>query len=259
MKRMRLLLLIFVSIVILFEACQSVVYADSASGREFFIKGNIDYRQGDYALAIENYKKVLGAGVVSGQVYYNLGNAYFKNNDLGNAMVNYLRARRYMPRDPDLKSNISHARSLIENRITAKKSNPVSGFISGLSSNFTLNEITYMCLFLGFLLAGIIIIIITTQRARVFLNYAAAVTVVLLLLACLMFYAGLKDNVLDKKAVVLQHGLEARFEPFENATVFFVLDAGQEIMPLDTSDGWTRIRRPDGRQGWVKSSGIEPL
>jgi len=160
MKRMRLLLLIFVSIVILFEACQSVVYADSASGREFFIKGNIDYRQGDYALAIENYKKVLGSGVVSGQVYYNLGNAYFKNNDLGNAMVNYLRARRYMPRDPDLKSNISHARSLIENRITAKKSNPVSGFVSGLSSNFTLNEITYMCLFLGFLLAGIIIIII---------------------------------------------------------------------------------------------------
>jgi tetratricopeptide (TPR) repeat protein len=233
--------------------------SDITPGREAFIKASIDYRQGNFEQAVSNYEQALESGLASGALYYNMGNAYFKNDNLGKAIVNYMRAKRFIPRDPDLRANIAYTRSLIKNNIMLKETHPLKRWFSGLSSNLTLDEATGILMSLYFLLAVIIMVFINIKRNKAYLFYVMTTVAMLLVFSCGIFYFSLRYNVLEKHAIVIAQGLEARFEPFENATVFFVLNQGQELVSLDKSNGWIRIRRPDGRQGWVKSDGIENI
>ena len=93
-----------------------------AAQEAFFDEGNRRYREGDYAGAVELYGRILESGVESGELHYNLGNAWFRLGELGPAILHYERARRIMPRDDDLGTNLELARSLTVDQVT-----PVSG------------------------------------------------------------------------------------------------------------------------------------
>ncbi|MEO6026684.1 MAG: BatD family protein, partial [Candidatus Binatia bacterium] len=88
--------------------------AGAAGGEEtaqtLFFQANTLYGDEHYPEAIAAYEKVLAAGIESGNLHFNLGNAYFKNGDVGHAILEYERARRTIPRDPDLHANLGYAR-----------------------------------------------------------------------------------------------------------------------------------------------------
>jgi len=69
------------------------------------------YDQGRYADAAVGFLALVEAGFANGELYYNLGNTYLKSDDLGRAILWYERARRWLPRDPDLAFNLEYARS----------------------------------------------------------------------------------------------------------------------------------------------------
>jgi hypothetical protein len=128
-----------------------------------------------------------------------------------------------------------------------------------LSTRLTLDAATYIVISLYYLSALAALVIIIKGRGRGYLIYLELLASVLLAVFCIVFYFTLKENYLDKRAVVVQEELEARFEPFDTATVHFLLDAGQEVAPIGCGNEWVRIKRPDGRQGWVKAAGIEKV
>ncbi|MDD5504325.1 MAG: BatD family protein [Candidatus Omnitrophica bacterium] len=233
--------------------------ADFTEERKLYVKSNVDYARGDYEKAVSGYKEILNKGLESGALYYNLGNAYFKNNDLGRAIANYLLALKLMPRDHDLMSNIEYARSLVKNNIRPPHRGPLMNQVFRLSSKLTLDAAAYIFIFLYYLFALAVLALVFKTRGKRFLICLVWASGVLLTIFSFVFYCNLKQNYLDKKAVVVNQGLEARFEPFDTATVYFLLDTGQEVSIVDHGQGWIRVKRPDGRQGWVKKDGIEKV
>jgi SH3-like domain-containing protein len=59
--------------------------------------------------------------------------------------------------------------------------------------------------------------------------------------------------------VVIARSSGAKFEPFDSATTFFTLNEGEVVSEVASREGWIKIKRIDGKQGWIKRSAVEFL
>ena len=62
-----------------------------------------------------------------------------------------------------------------------------------------------------------------------------------------------------KEAVVVTRYADCKFEPFIGATNFFTLTEGETVEVADSDKEWVKVKRFDGKQGWIKRSDIEFL
>ena len=224
--------------------------------KALFQEANIYYEGGDYGKAIEVYEKILKEGHESGPLYYNLGDAYFKSDKLGMAILNYERAKKLMPRDPDLNANYRFAAS----RIKDNRRIPSSSIwnwtpLKTYEGSFTADELLLFAvaayLIMVIILAGFVIrpdmkngIIIATSVMAVI----AVINVVVL-----------HHKVGTARAVTVASEADALFGPFDSGTKFFTLQEGMVCSILQSKDDWCKIRREDGKTGWVKKSAVEKI
>ena len=106
-----------------------------------FLTSNKFYKEGRYAEAAKGYKDILNQGIESGNLYYNLGNSYFKLGNLGSAILNYVRAKRLIPRDSDLRLNLNLAVSKISRYASPKYQSWPKRFLN-LFNDFTIDELS---------------------------------------------------------------------------------------------------------------------
>lgn len=229
--------------------------SDPADPAYFFYKGNTLYEEGKYDEAVQEYMRLLDRGLESGNLYYNIGNCYFKKGQLGKAILNYERAMRLIPRDSDLKSNYAFAVSRIQFDVASKPSwfERVMGFFDFLP----LDEITLTesCTYLLLVLFLILSLFIGGLR-RYTLSVTFCLLTVMILLAFPLYS---RTALLDTEAVVIAGNPEARYEPLEKASTHFLLYEGMKVTVLQSQEGWTKIRRADGKIGWIKSGDIEKI
>ena len=76
-------------------------------------KGGEAYYQNRLSEAADIYSRLIKEGVVSGDLHYNLGNIAYREGKIGRAILHYERALRLMPRDSDLRANLSFVRRKI--------------------------------------------------------------------------------------------------------------------------------------------------
>ena len=74
-----------------------------------------------------------------------------------------------------------------------------------------------------------------------------------------MFSAQFYNTVVRKQAVVIAESSDCKFEPLEDATIFFSLSEGEAVFVGTVRKEWIKLRRFDGKQGWVKQADIELL
>lgn len=255
---MKIRLTILLLITLLIPA--GIAYAGNEdSVRELFYQGNIYYSDNELQQAINSYEMALSYGYESSALYYNLGNAYFKNGELGRAIVNYLRAERLSPNDPDTRSNLAYAKSLIKGGvINLRKPLPVQFFmnIMGLVS---LNRITYISIILYLLLCAAVILAVWLKRLRKALSIASLILMIIFVVSALAFSVKFNEQVMREKAVVIKDETPSRFEPLVYATTFFTLYEGEAVRVTASNGEWFKIRRSDGKQGWVKKPDIEMI
>ncbi|MDP8289755.1 MAG: SH3 domain-containing protein [Candidatus Susulua stagnicola] len=249
-----ILLILFV-----FIFCINLNAADLKKTRSLFYQGNNYYSTADYAKAITTYEKALSSGYESGPFYYNLANAYFKNKQLGKAVLNYLRAQEIMPKDADLKSNLYYAQSFVKNRTIKLKEAWFKRALSNINQTISLDGITLISAILYLLLAIMIIGFILRKSLNNIFKYSIFGVGSLLLISFLLFFMQFQNTMLKEKAVVIVNSADSKFEPFSEATTFFTLNEGESVFITKDKNGWCKIRRIDGKQGWVKKSDIELL
>lgn len=254
--KMRFMIILYI---ILFMSA-GCAYADKESNlKKFFYEGNVYYSDNDLQEAINCYKKALSHGYESSPLYYNLGNAYFKNGDLGRAIICYLRAERLTPNDPDIKTNLAHARSLIEGGLINPRRPWLIRLFVKVTGLFSLNRITSISIFIYILLCVVIIIAVYLKRFRKIFAILSIMILILLTISLLVFTVKFRKQAIRKDAIVIKEESDSRFEPLDNATTFFTLYEGEAIEVIAVNGDWLKIRRPDGKQGWVKKSDIELL
>jgi tetratricopeptide (TPR) repeat protein len=213
-----------------------------------FYKGNTLYEEGKYDEAIGEFLKLLEQGMESGNLYYNIGNSYFKKGELGRAILNYERARRLIPRDSDLKSNYGFARSQMEYN-ASEESAPWFNRVLHIFDMLSINEMTVLlsALFTVVVIFLIIRLILPATRKHSVIFLSVSIIFVLFISVSLFN----RITLLDKEAVVITESPEAGFEPIENSTVHFTLYEGIKIHILQSKKKWVKVKRPDGKVGWV--------
>ncbi|NQT06862.1 MAG: tetratricopeptide repeat protein [Candidatus Omnitrophica bacterium] len=244
----------FIFAVLLVMACASIAFAQGADSKEAFLKANALYAEAKYAEAIAAYEKIIDSGIESGNIYYNLGNAYFKKNALGEAILNYERARRLMPGDGDLESNYSHARSLIGRSVPEAPRKRFARFIDGRFRYLTLNN---MAILLSALYISIVLILIINIYTRVSRRQSAFI-VVLLLLVLVAGAFSFRERValISNEGILITNEADARFEPFDRATTHFTLYEGMKVRVIERKEGWYKIKRADGKIGWIRKAAL---
>ena len=125
---------------------------------EVFTRANRAYEQGDYQKAAGLYRRMLEEGYESGNLYYNLGNCYYKLKQKGRAILYYEKARRLIPGDADLQTNLTYVGR--GTAATQSFSNPLA-YLAPLDRLLTLCSIGF-CL----LIVMIIISILATGLIR---------------------------------------------------------------------------------------------
>jgi len=226
-----------------------------AEQEKSFYRGNTLYEEGQYERAIQEYSHLLEQGLESGNLYFNLGNSYFKKGELGKAILNYERARRLIPRDSDLITNYQFAASKIAYNTSEGSSWLQRSF--DRFNMFTLNEVTIIlsCIFISILLflTGSIFII----KIRRYSALVLGLTFVVFMTFAFSLYG--KVSVLDSEAVIISENAETKYEPLDNATTHFTLYEGMKVFILELKTEWVKIRRPDGKIGWIRTAEMEKI
>jgi len=240
----------------------SIIYplgagADEVACYKAFSKASNQYSESLFEDAVKTYEGILDSGYHSANLYYNLGNAYFKLGSLGKAIVNYERAKKLMPNDGDLKSNLEYAYSLVQEPAMDRNRIWFSRRIKGFLDSMTIDGITKVLSFIFLIIIALLIVMIFNKGLKTMLIRA----IVVLLILLMFFATWLGANIYKAEdlvsAIVLKKEANARFEPVEGATVHFKLYEGMNIRILKTRGVWSQIKREDGKVGWLEDSAFE--
>ncbi len=222
-----------------------------------FFLGNRAYAEADYSSAAQFYQRIIEGGHYSGAVYFNLGNTRFKLHQTGSAIANYERARRLLPRDPDVAANLGYARE--EAKIEAPPVALIQRLIAPLATRATSNELLAATLGLWWL-AWIALTVAKSldrgSRPAWRLGLSA-----LLLCALTTLNLGLRWSQVEGlgQAVVVVDELSVRYEPNHKGTEHYRLAEGTMVEVRSEREDWLQVRRHDGLRGWVPKSALELL
>ena len=247
MKKL-LLVLVALSLALPLEA------ADSVRDREYQ-EAHRAYRETRYQAAYDGYAALLGTAGADGQLLYNLGNAAYRLNQTGRAILFYERARVLMPRDPDLAFNLGHVREQIRDVIPEPESFVGTAF-------FWLVSLTLPEFFWAFAVANVLFW--SVMAARLFSRSEWTHSLLFLLLVVWTLAGasfGLKWHQVrtDDRAVILQAEVSVLAGPDIRDTPLFKLHEGT-IVHLERSEaGWSLIRLPDGKRGWLRADAAEKI
>ena len=116
---------------------------------QLFYNANQAYGKRDYVEAVEDYVAILDMGLENGNLYYNIGNGFLRLGKAGYAILCYEKAKRLMPQDSDLKSNMAYAVSLAEGALApSPEENVILKGVKNLFSDLSLRMIALSSLIL---------------------------------------------------------------------------------------------------------------
>jgi tetratricopeptide (TPR) repeat protein len=227
---------------------------------QLFYKANALYEARDYTKAIEVYLEILDSGVESGNLYYNIGNSFFKLGKIGYAILCYDRAKKFMPRDSDMRSNLDYARSLIEDPgLAAMPRNPVTKAIRLPFRAFNMSALTIITALFYILVIALFSVSIWNRVIGRRLKLVTSLCVIIFAFSLAAFSLRFYDEVFRKHGIIIQKSVECKYEPIDKSTTYYKLTEGCEVFILKTKNDWRQIKRADGKIAWVKKDAVEPI
>jgi tetratricopeptide (TPR) repeat protein len=251
-----LLMLITAIFVVITCPCGSFAQEPVNTPGPLFYQANIYYQEGKYGEAVKSYEKILGMGWESGNLYYNLGNSYFKEGKFGLAVLNYDRAMGFIPNDSDLRSNYDY---VLQELNLGPQSFGVwfEKIAYNLFAGVTVDMLAVILSLVYILFIAYLILSLFFSRLK---RYSGMIICVFIAVFAVSAYAlSRKINYRDSFAVVVSGQTEARFEPLENATVYFKLNEGSRVEIVDKNENWYKVRRFDNKPGWIKKPDLIKL
>ncbi|MBM3321202.1 MAG: tetratricopeptide repeat protein [Candidatus Eisenbacteria bacterium] len=231
----------------------------SENADALFVDGNKAYREERFAEAVALYERARAQGVAGGALYYNLGNAHFRTGDIGRARANYERARRFIPRDADLRANLDFLRGRMLDRAMVPAEFPLLQLLGGLAAFLTWREWLFLAEigYALFLLAVGAHLLRPSLRARTRGPLQAGA--VLLVLLLLLLGRALQDQVHTRRACVLPGEIAVRSGPGTSFTEEFSLHQGTVLRLEREAEGWAFVSITPDLKGWLPSDALEKI
>lgn len=251
---MRTLRLISISSLFFILACS--LFADPVSK---FDHGLSLFKEGKNSEAISAWESMRSEGVFSGATYYNLGNAYYREGQFGRAILNYERAKKLLPRDPDITNNLDLVRLATVDKFDAQIRLAVWQWVDKIRDSVTLYELALLFEIFG--LCTVLALAGWRFCPPTIRMYFKPVFIVLF---CTFIVSGswyAWRSKLDSRpfGVVLVVKTDVFSAPDEKSTQLFTLHEGAKVRMNDKLSGWVNIRLIDGRQGWIPQEDIDEI
>ncbi|MFO0985056.1 MAG: SH3 domain-containing protein [Planctomycetota bacterium] len=206
--------------------------------------GDAAYRAQRYADAEGAYRAALELGGPRGILQYDLGACAFRAKQMGRALYHFRLAQVRLPRDQEVKDNLSSVQ-----RRLGKGETQAFQFTRSLKAAMhwlTMGEVLivgYAALLLALVMAALFVL--TGRRgARRLLVLGASVV---LLAAGLLWMRGNEPD----QGVSLASRTTVHNEPSAQTESIFTLAEGEEVLVREVRDQWAKIENDKGARGWV--------
>lgn len=230
----------------------SFPHLSPGSAEEIFFEAGKAYKKGRFRKAIEKYNLLIKSGYINGHIYYNLGNAWFRLNRIGRAILNYERAKILIPRDPDLKFNLSYAQKKTIDEIPHNRD--ILHTIFFWLDSLNLHEVFYTFAIINILFWGMLVAYLFFKKDWI---YYILITFLILWLisgsSCALKWYWIQT---DNRAVILAKEESVLAGPHEGDTILFKLHEGAIVHYERSEDGWTLIHISIQKRGWIKNSDL---
>jgi hypothetical protein len=239
--------------------------ARAQSLERIFTAGNEAYFRGDFARAVEQYERLVGAGVHDPDVYFNLATARAREGRLGHAVLYFERSLWLRAGDELAEEGLSAARAVLgkrraerEGEATLKTRPPLA---QALVARIDADALALTLLVFDVMFFAALLLRSRARRDGVRLG----LTIALPLLALLTLAAGagllLKVQGLaeGEAAIVLRDGAELREGPDSRAQVRARAHEGQDARVLRREGSFARVQLSQGERGWINYKDLERI
>jgi len=253
----RIMRLFIVCCIFFFSACCS---CDANTGVETRFRDMTNfYEKGDYGRAVDVGEWLVNDGYMGGSLFFALGNAYLKQNNLGKALLNYRRACFFIPRDGALLANLGYAKGLMKQRELTPKRYFALEWIMRFGNALSMKESFLLFNFAYSFTVFLILLAFFKRRFRFLLALLVCVSLVVSVAFALPYID--KYVSLSNVAVITAPIVDARFEPSmdDDTPSHYPLYEGMRVRVLNSIRGWYKVKRPDGKIGWVPENAAERL
>lgn len=219
-----------------------------------FNLANEAYQNGDFEAAIDNYLKLLAAGIDNSTLHYNLGNAYFKTNQLGMAIACYHRALKLDPRNDDIIANLEFARQNMIDKVDPEATSPIWNWYRSVVLYYTANEWTVLTTIFLFLSALILIYMIWTRERGMIVKGILATLLVLFAISGICGGVNINLNHLKSRGAIVVPEVSIKAGPGVNFDEQFIAHEGLTFDILNQESGWYLGVFDNRLKGWIKVS-----
>jgi tetratricopeptide (TPR) repeat protein len=239
------------------------LYAAGARGSmaALYNRGNRLYEEGKYPDAADVYGQLVSSGAVNGYLFYNLGNTYFKEGNIGNAVLWYARARRILPRDGDVATNLELARNVRADKIEAARLPLVIRLLQSFLFGLNLSELSLLSFILYLLVVLSLILFLLTRVPviRRFTGISSLAVGVLLALSLLWLAGRVYQANRTVECVIMSPQVDAMSGPGTEYTKVMSLHEGAEAQVEEEREGWLLIKLGSGIGGWIPRQSAEKI
>ena len=123
-------------------------------------------------------------------------------------------------------------------------------------SDLSLNSLVLVILIFYLIVISIsaIFIIVPFAKKRFVLLFAASLALFFISLG--VFGVRYYDEDILKRGIIVQKEVDCKYEPIDKSTTYYKLHEGSDVLILKTRDGWTQIKRLDGKIAWVNKESV---
>lgn len=220
-----------------------------------FESANAAFAAGDFGAARDALAAIVASDGPSPAVLYNLGNASFRAGLIGEAVLSYERALLLAPRDQDIRANLRRVRK------AAELPEPEAGAWTRVVHLLTADGWAWLASAALYLVCAVLLGLRLLRArgpaspARGGLRYAVPALVVMGVVAAAACAARLGER--DRGVVLGNEPL--RVAPYPSATTASELAPGEVVRIERTHQGFSLVRTPAGRSGWLKDDAVASI
>lgn len=228
----------------------------SSPSATLFLEAVHAYHNGDFVQSAQKFSLLAQREIKNPYLYYNIGNAYIKAGDTGRAILWYERAKREIPRDPDLIFNLEYAKGFVTDKVESSGID-ITGLIFFWKDYFPPETVQYCAIVLSFIFffyAAIRIVV----RKKIFTPAGVVVFSALVITGCTAIYSYYHQSA-NHFAVVISKEASVRSGISEDATKLFILHAGTRVKVADVRNGYLKILFSKDKIGWISTQDAEVI
>jgi len=226
-----------------------------------FKKATQAYNDGNYEIAIENYKQILEQDQVSAALYYNLANAHYKLNHVAPSIYYYEKALQLQPNDEDIKNNLVFAENMKIDAIEDVPKTGLAKMINNLISTYTFNTWAWLAIIFSVGFVSLFLAYYFSQRTgkkRIFFSLSV-LSIVFCIVSVVFAFQQYNIQQNNQFGIIFEEEIGVQTEPNDRAEKTFMLHEGTKVGILEDFSGFIKIELADGTQGWVKKEALKKL